>query len=372
MAFDRATIPAIITTDLDGVDDPDNQHTQRAPLPEDFALTPSTATAVSPVEPDRPSTPAIDVHLSESEPSTSTHHHRSPSDPNYLTPMLIRPSHAHRPSLEVPTTPSLPSPGSDGSMIYPPSPTLSSRSSVHFQQPTTLALRDNNPDAKSGIDSLQLLHSSHHRRSSSVSFVESNDGTDPDSHAKSLPSSYSGHRTDGALSPTITHVEYEHEIIPMDIDGVSNTPSQEPSSKGKAKAEKNLSIPREASPEPLDLSKDTTNPSPFEFKPLHLASLVDPKNLKALTNMGGIDGVLRGIGTDSRKGLSANLLKEDNLQPSPHGTNISPHDATVSDRRRVYGINYVPPRKSKTLLQLMWLAFKDKILVNCQYVNLVH
>ncbi len=35
----------------------------------------------------------------------------------------------------------------------------------------------------------------------------------------------------------------------------------------------------------------------------------------------------------------------------------------LADRRAVYGRNVLPSRASKTLLQLMWLALKDKVLV---------
>jgi Ca2+-transporting ATPase len=256
-------------------------------------------------------------------------------------------------------------------MIYPPSPTLSTRSSVHFQQPTTLSLRENNPDSKSGMESLQLLRSVHHRRSSSVSFVDSNDGTEPDSHAKSAPSSHSGQRTEGGLSPTITHVD--HEIGHVDTDKVSNAPSQRSLPKKESKVEKkSVDTPEEFAPESLDPEKDTTDPTPFAFKPLQLASLVDPKSLESLTKLGGIDDVLKGIGTDPREGLSESSLKEsEHHQPSSPDT--SPSNATIFDRKRVYGINHVPARKSKTLLQLMWLAFKDKILASIHlvvYMNL--
>jgi len=43
------------------------------------------------------------------------------------------------------------------------------------------------------------------------------------------------------------------------------------------------------------------------------------------------------------------------------GTTFS---GTIEDRRRVYGSNVLPVCKSKYLLQLMWLALKDKVLVS--------
>jgi hypothetical protein len=43
---------------------------------------------------------------------------------------------------------------------------------------------------------------------------------------------------------------------------------------------------------------------PFAFKPLQLASLVDPKSLETLESMGGVDALLRGLGTRPTHGLS--------------------------------------------------------------------
>ena len=43
---------------------------------------------------------------------------------------------------------------------------------------------------------------------------------------------------------------------------------------------------------------------PFAFKPLQLASLVDPKSLETLESMGDVDGILRGLGTQPNHGLS--------------------------------------------------------------------
>lgn len=40
------------------------------------------------------------------------------------------------------------------------------------------------------------------------------------------------------------------------------------------------------------------------------------------------------------------------------------YEASLDERQRVYGENVLPSRKSKSLLQLMWLALKDKVLVS--------
>ena len=40
------------------------------------------------------------------------------------------------------------------------------------------------------------------------------------------------------------------------------------------------------------------------------------------------------------------------------------YNAPIEERERVYGKNVLPTRKTKSLLQLMWLALKDKVLVS--------
>jgi Ca2+-transporting ATPase len=40
------------------------------------------------------------------------------------------------------------------------------------------------------------------------------------------------------------------------------------------------------------------------------------------------------------------------------------HEATIEDRRRVYGHNILPYRPSKRLLIFIWLSLHDKVLVS--------
>jgi Ca2+-transporting ATPase len=162
----------------------------------------------------------------------------------------------------------------------------------------------------------------------------------------------------------------------------------------------------------LDLKQEADlDVRPFEFKPLQLASLVDPKSLETLENMGGVGALLRGLGTHPTLGLStksgsppAHLASPDpTLQDSTasHPTDKDPpkpdimitspageprgmqssvslggdvaaefqyseeaYRTSIEDRRRVFGQNVLPRRPTKTLLQLMWLALKDKVLVS--------
>jgi len=153
---------------------------------------------------------------------------------------------------------------------------------------------------------------------------------------------------------------------------------------------------------------------PFAFKPLQLASFVNLKSLETLESVGGVDAILRGLGTQPTYGLSTKLgplpshagspdptsgdLSESHATvedpPGPDITVTSPagvsqglqstasfaggsgvslptafqssedvYKASIEDRKRVFGQNVVPQCPSKTLLQLMWLALKDKVLV---------
>jgi Ca2+-transporting ATPase len=142
----------------------------------------------------------------------------------------------------------------------------------------------------------------------------------------------------------------------------------------------------------LELLQDEgLDPTPFAFKPYQLAQTLDPKNLDTLTGFGGVVGLLRGLGTSADQGLSTKSLPRSGTvrsvvsatsdrttgdlpvitvtEPSglvrePSGAGDHPaYGATLDDRKRVFGENLLPQRRSKSLLQLMWLALKDKVLV---------
>lgn len=140
-----------------------------------------------------------------------------------------------------------------------------------------------------------------------------------------------------------------------------------------------------------ELAQDESiDPTPFRFKPYQLAHMLDPKNLQALVAFGGVDGIIHGLGTNAEHGLTTRgdvshkhssenamhpgelsekvpnitLTEPSGRESSPTGGDDDiPLTATMDDRRRVYGENILPTRISKTLLQLMADAMKDKVLV---------
>lgn len=386
------------------------------------------------------------VHASTPDSPYSPTHARSPSDPLYLTPSPFSPHAAGaRSSLDVPSTPALSlntsdAHSSDGSSMPPPSPTSSTRSS--FQAVSSLALRENKPDEKHGLSSLNLLKpgQQHGRKGSVSSYEGSTDGTEPDSHTIAMtplspkPSTLVNH------SPTATQFDAASSVGGTTIR--SPSPALPHGKEGRASEGPSGESAGDDQPEQrpiLDVAQDEhIDPGPFTHKPYFLASLVDPKNFEDLRKAGGVRNLLRGLGTSSKRGLSKKSLTASEPshdsqtpqhhhdkdtpgdgrpgtggtklgagdgvshrhQPEPEGggepaspvpniTLTSPtgeddrledaeegrsddetpegeggaYDAPLAERHRVYGENVLPSRKSKSLLQLMWLALKDKVLV---------
>ncbi|KAF8511511.1 calcium-translocating P-type ATPase [Gautieria morchelliformis] len=327
-------------------------------------------------------------------------HTRSPSepkaDPKLLSPILPP---ILRPSTPPPSSPSASDQGSVGTI--PPSPTLSSHSSVHFQQPTTLSLRDNHPG--SGLTSFNMLSPDaahqHRRRGSSASHTTSGDdsaeGTELDS-SQYLPLTPVGSSSKGdsssmntIASPTMTAVEtmsmQAHETKQSSRSQRDSTETRPGDDLKRGNGDRIKGSSKVADIEPIP--EENMDPRPFAFNPSQLASLVDPKSLESLTELRGINGLIKGLGTNSDVGLSpwslgsgskarhvaddggggGHMDGEGEGEGAPHpkaGIPLrDPSMATLEDRKRVYGINVLPARRSKSLLLLMWLAFKDKVLV---------
>ncbi|KAF5367569.1 hypothetical protein D9758_003794 [Tetrapyrgos nigripes] len=313
----------------------------------------------------------------------------------------------------------------DSSFItnVPPSPTISERSSVHYEPTTSLALRGNKPDAK-GLSFLAPIehHSTHGRKGSINSLATTTEaGTDPDYH--SLRPSH-----EVELSQIKTNTTDATRVT-------SHSHLRDPSksnSKGKGKDTSDEDEDEEGDPKSqrAELQQDVElNPTPFRFKPYELAHMLDPKSYEALRDIGGVKSLLRGLGVDPAKGLNSEsstpltrvksveakggintpgdagsgegasqrhdpnqdsqhlpaiMLTEPDggvkagVSPSPSAPSINAgvgddgddgwdekgaFNASLADRRRVYGENVIPDRKSKSLLQLMWTAAKDKVLV---------
>ena len=295
----------------------------------------------------RPSPPTLNIPI-----GTTSTPPRGSQDPSHLSPA----GHLHANGS--------PSP-SYNSGLTPPSPTLTNSSSVHFSEelssPTspipnsTLALRDNHPTAEHGMETLQVVKEgdspTRHARGSSIATWNSDAGTEVTA-VKSKD--YKGHE----LTPESTRKSWKvWRKDQPDVETVAEG--------GKKKKEKMEEMAH------LDPDKDTTDPTPFREKPSRLAMLVDPKSLEDLTKIGGIKGLLQGLGVDGNKGLT---VGSDSAVATQAGAPRSSDEvdrrdgpqwtASMDVRRKVYGKNDLPIRPSKSLLYLMWLAFKDAVLVS--------
>jgi P-type Ca2+ transporter type 2C len=103
---------------------------------------------------------------------------------------------------------------------------------------------------------------------------------------------------------------------------------------------------------------------PFAFKPLQLASLVDPKSLETLEDLGGVGALHRGLGAHPTDGLSTETGSPPSHLASAIQSSEGVYRTSVEDRQRIFGQNILPRRPIKSLLQLIWLALKDKALVS--------
>ncbi|KAF2275565.1 calcium-translocating P-type ATPase [Westerdykella ornata] len=154
----------------------------------------------------------------------------------------------------------------------------------------------------------------------------------------------------------------------------------------------------EASTHDILNDKDALKPDPgteedferennkFAFTPGHLGKMVNPKSLAAFYALGGLDGLEAGLRTDRNAGLSVDeqhldgtiSFDEATTHRRSHGPSKSNPDMGVShaatepihhgdnsfsDRKRIFSDNRLPVRKPKSIFQLAWIAYNDKVLI---------
>lgn len=124
--------------------------------------------------------------------------------------------------------------------------------------------------------------------------------------------------------------------------------------------------------------------NPFAFAPGHMTKLLNPKSLGAFHAVGGLGGLEKGLRTDRNSGLGMDENRLDGSVSFEEATNSgSPaSDSTAvespelapkktgevtqgsfEDRKRIFDDNRLPERKAKSIFQLMWLAYNDKVLI---------
>lgn len=126
--------------------------------------------------------------------------------------------------------------------------------------------------------------------------------------------------------------------------------------------------------------------NPFAFSPGQLGKMFNPKSLSAFYRLGGLAGIEKGLRSNRTAGLGvdekqldgtvtfedatgADKLKtegaESTGQTPAAGAHHDAHDPdqNFGDRKRVFKDNRLPEKKGKSLLQLIWITYNDKVLI---------
>ena len=161
----------------------------------------------------------------------------------------------------------------------------------------------------------------------------------------------------------------------------------------KAASSNNHVMEDEAALKP-DLGKEEdfeVSENPFAFSPGMLNKMFSPKSLSAFWALGGLAGLEKGLRTNRKSGLSIDEVSLDGQVSFDEATSrahekavtegvvdlsstpLAPTDSKAEhhhgdpqnflSRKRVFKDNRLPERKGKTLLQLMWITYNDKVLM---------
>jgi len=140
---------------------------------------------------------------------------------------------------------------------------------------------------------------------------------------------------------------------------------------------------------PGEEDQDEIQENPFALSPKALSTLVDSKSIAAFRAVGGLRGIVHGLQTDSSSGLSLDEGSLDGIVTSsvvttstssrplnyrtfsivkpkrPARSSLGQLTSTERyvDRKRVFGENRLPEKKTKGILEIMWMTFNDKVLI---------
>ena len=126
----------------------------------------------------------------------------------------------------------------------------------------------------------------------------------------------------------------------------------------------------------------------FAFTPGHMNKLLNPKSFAAFHALGGLRGLEKGLRTDRLAGLSWDEKKLDGsvcfdqavaagsqdkdsedpggrllLRTTTTGTSRKLSEDAFTDRKRIFKDNRLPEKKAKSIFQLAWMAYNDKVLI---------
>lgn len=179
---------------------------------------------------------------------------------------------------------------------------------------------------------------------------------------------------------------------PTSYSGDTHVPSTAPSVEGRqsstAQGSENIVNDEEALVADPGTEADFDVPdNRFAFSPGQLNKLLNPKSFAAFHALGGLRGIEKGLRTDRLAGLSIDEKQLDGTVPfdqavsagkdydvkpnlnraltraSTSATGLQQSEDSFCDRRRVFKDNRLPEKKAKSIFELAWLAFKDKVII---------
>ncbi|KAK2761537.1 hypothetical protein FQN54_001365 [Arachnomyces sp. PD_36] len=141
--------------------------------------------------------------------------------------------------------------------------------------------------------------------------------------------------------------------------------------------------PEALTPDPGNEADFEVDNNKFAFTPGHLNKLLNPKNLSAFYALGGLAGIEKGLRSNRHSGLSVDEAGLDGTvsfeeatategappkPPLPTATTSSLEakvrkEDSFSDRKRVFRDNRLPAKKAKSIWELAWIAYNDKVLI---------
>lgn len=144
-------------------------------------------------------------------------------------------------------------------------------------------------------------------------------------------------------------------------------------------------------PDPGTEADFTVENNKFAFTPGQMSKLLNPKNLGAFHAVGGLSGLEKGLRTNRASGLSSDEAAlegsvtfkdatgathsevsadaKETFRPNRSETagtgaaSKQPDNGAFVDRKRVFTENRLPAKKPKSIWELAWMAYKDKVLI---------
>ena len=179
---------------------------------------------------------------------------------------------------------------------------------------------------------------------------------------------------------------------PTTYSGETSVPSLASTAEGRASTEvSNDNIINDEGALKADPNTETdfqVEDNKFAFSPGQLNKLLNPKSFAAFHALGGLKGLEKGLRTDRLAGLSLDEKKLDGSvgfdqavaagsqdkdredqggrlisRTTTTGTSRKLSEDSFTDRKRIFRDNHLPEKKAKSIFQLAWMAYNDKVLI---------